>query len=250
MKEYDASTYGDRIADVYDDLHAHMDPSDAVEALARLAGPGPALELAIGTGRVALPLAARGVEVHGIDASDAMVAKLRAKPGGDAIAVTIGDFADVPVAGRFSLIFVAFNTFFGLLTQEDQVRCFRNAAERLADDGVFVIEAFVPDVARFDRGQRVSAIRVEVDRVQLDAAKFDPVTQTVESQHVFLGTDGVRLNPVSIRFAYPPELDLMAQLAGLRLRERWSGWKREAFTSESGQHVSVYERETKALVDV
>ena len=156
MKEYDAWTYGDRVADVYDELYAALDPSDAVEALARLAGSGPALELAIGTGRIALPLAARGVEVHGIDASEAMVAKLRDKPGGAAIPITMGDFADVAVDGRYSLVYVVFNTFFGLLTQEDQVRCFRNVATRLADDGVFVIEAFVPDVTRFDRAQRVS----------------------------------------------------------------------------------------------
>ena len=242
MKEYDASTYGDRIADVYDEIYAELDPTDAVDALARLAGAGPALELAIGTGRVALPLAARGVEVHGIDASEAMVAKLREKPGGDAIPVAMGDFADVAVDGRYTLVYVVFNTFYGLLTQEDQIRCFRNVAERLTDDGVFVIEAFVPDVTRFDRAQRVSAVSVDVDRVQLDLSRFDPVTQVVESQHVFLSADGVRLNPVSIRFAYPPELDLMAQLAGMRLRERWSGWKGEPFTAASGQHVSIYER--------
>ena len=246
MKEYDASTYGDRVADVYDELYAALDPSDAVEALARLAGSGAALELAIGTGRIALPLAARGVEVHGIDASEAMVAKLRDKPGGAAIPVTMGDFADVAVDGRYSLVYVVFNTFFGLLTQEDQVRCFRNVATRLADDGVFVIEAFVPDVTRFDRAQRVSAITVEVDRVELHVANYDPLTQTVASQHVFLSPDGVRLNPVSVRFAYPSELDLMAQLAGMRLRERWAGWKGEPFTAASGQHVSVYEREHRA----
>ena len=241
MKGYGISTYGDRVADVYDEWHAELDPSDAVAMLAALARSGRVLELAIGTGRIALPLAERGVEVHGIDVSDAMVAKLREKPGGDRIPVTMGDFADVAVDGAYSLVFVAFNTFFGLLTQEDQVRCFNNVAGRLNDDGVFVIEAFVPDVTRFDRAQRVSAIRVETERVQLDVSRFDPVTQIVESQHVFLTPSEVRLNPVSVRFAYPPELDLMAQLAGMRLRERWSSWSGEPFTADSGQHVSIYE---------
>ena len=240
MKDYDETTYGERIADVYDEWYAGLDPAPAAETLARLAGGGPALELAIGTGRIALPLAARGVEVHGIDTSEAMVARLRAKPGGERIPVTMGDFADVGVEGRYALVYVAFNTFFALTSQEEQVRCFANVAAHLADGGIFVLEVFVPDLARFDRGQRVNATRVEADEVLLDLALHDPLTQSVSSQHVQIDASGVRLRPVQIRYAFPAELDLMARLAGLELRERWAGWSGEPFTAASGAHVSVY----------
>jgi SAM-dependent methyltransferase len=240
MKDYDEATSGDRIADVYDEWYAGLDPGPAADTLAALAGGGRALELAIGTGRIALPLAARGVEVHGIDASEEMVARLRAKPGGDRIPVTIGDFADVGVEGSYALIYVAFNTFFALLSQDDQVRCFANVAAHLADGGVFVLEAFVPDLARFDRGQRVQATRVEADWLTFDVSLHDPVEQRVSSQHVLVDGNGVRLRPVELRYAFPSELDLLARLAGLQLRERWGGWKREPFTARSGSHVSVY----------
>ena len=241
MKGYDARTYGDLIADVYDELYEELDPAAAVEVLAALAGGGPALELAIGTGRIALPLAERGVEVHGIDVSEAMVERLRAKPGGDSIPVTMGDFADVGVEGRFSLVFIVFNTFFALTSQEEQVRCFANVAAKLSEGGVFALELFVPDVARFERHQSVSAPRVELDRVILDVARHEPLTQRIEAQLVSLTPGGVRLDPMHIRYAWPAELDLMARLAGLRLRERWGDWDRSAFTAESGKHVSVYE---------
>jgi SAM-dependent methyltransferase len=242
MKDYEISTYGERIADIYDEWHAELDPSEAVATLAELAGGGRVLELAIGTGRVALPLAERGIEVHGIDASEAMVAKLREKPGGDRIPITMGDFADVGVEGAFAVVFIAFNTFFALLTQEDQVRCFANVAAHLADDGVFALEAFVPDLSRFDRGQRVSALEVELDRVVVDVQRHDPLAQQVSAQHVIVSEAGTRLQPVHLRYAWPSELDLMARLAGLRLRDRWSGWLREPFTAESNRHVSVYAR--------
>jgi hypothetical protein len=241
VKGYDARTYGDLIADVYDELYEELDPAAAVEVLAALAGGGPALELAIGTGRIALPLAERGVEVHGIDVSEAMVERLRAKPGGDSIPVTMGDFADVGVEGRFSLVFIVFNTFFALTSQEEQVRCFANVAAKLSEGGVFALELFVPDVARFERHQSVSAPRVELDRVILDVARHEPLTQRIEAQLVSLTPGGVRLDPMHIRYAWPAELDLMARLAGLRLRERWGDWDRSAFTAESGKHVSVYE---------
>ena len=242
MQDYDISTYGDRIADVYDEWHAELDPGPAVELLARLAGSGPVLELAIGTGRIALPLAERGLDVHGIDASERMVARLREKPGGDRIPVTMGDFADVGVEGSYSLVFVAFNTFFGLLTQEDQVRCFANVAAHLDDGAAFVLEAFVPDLARFDRGQRVSAMKVELDEVQIDVARHDALAQSVTAQHVVVTESGTRFQPVRIRYAWPAELDLMARLVGLRLEERWAGWAQEPFSGESRQHVSVYRR--------
>jgi SAM-dependent methyltransferase len=246
MKGYDISTYGDRIADVYDHWHDDsgypFQTEESIELLAELAGPGPVLELAIGTGRLALPLAARGLEVHGVDASEAMVAKLREKPGGDAVPVTMGDFADVPVEGSYRLVYVVFNTFFALLSQDEQVRCFENVAAHLDGEGVFLLEVFVPDLARFDRNQRVSAFKVESGRVVVNVDEHDPVEQVVSSQHVQVTEEGVRFYPVSIRYAFPSELDLMARLAGLELRERWADWRKEPFGSGSGRHVSVYGR--------
>jgi SAM-dependent methyltransferase len=245
MKDYELSTYGDSIADVYDTWHGEDYPfqtEESLELLAELAGPGPVLELAIGTGRLALPLAARGLELHGVDASEAMVSKLREKPGGEAIPVTMGDFADVPVDGSYRLIFVTFNTFFALQSQDEQVRCFENVAAHLEQDGVFLIEVFVPDLSRFDRGQRVSAFKVEADRVVVNVDSHEPVQQMVSSQHVQLTESGLRFFPVSIRYAFPGELDLMARLAGLELRERWAGWDREPFGAGSSRHISVYGR--------
>jgi SAM-dependent methyltransferase len=219
-----------------------LETDAAVAFLVEFARAGPALELAIGTGRIALPLAGRGIDVHGIDASEAMVARLRSKQGGERIPVTIGDFADVPIEGRYTLVYVVFNTLFALQTQEAQIRCFRNVAACLADDGVFVVEAFVPDLSRFDRDQRIETERVGLDQVWLGAARHHPVEQRVESQHVLLSEQGIRFYPVQIRYAYPSELDLMARLAGLQLRARFGGWRREPFTAASAMHVSVYER--------
>jgi SAM-dependent methyltransferase len=244
MDDYTSSTYGDRIADLYDELFASRrtlsERDETVEALTALAGAGPVLELAIGTGRIALPLAARGVPVHGIDASQRMVDVLRSKPGGEDIPITMGDFADVAVDGEYTLIFVVFNTFFALFDQEHQVRCMRNVGAHLRPGGCFVIEAFVPDLARFDRGQRTSITDIGVDSVKLDVSIHDSATQRVDSQHVVISPEGVRLLPVRIRYAWPSELDLMAQLAGLRLRDRWSGWKGKPFDSSSTIHVSIY----------
>jgi SAM-dependent methyltransferase len=244
MEGYRPQTYGDRIADVYDAFHEEigLDTEGAVGTLAELAGDGPVLELAIGTGRIALPLAERGLEVHGIDASEAMVAKLREKPGGDRIPVTIGDFADVGVDGPYFLVFVAFNTFYALGTQDDQLRCFANAAARLAEGGVFVLEAFVPDLARFDRGQRLQTNSVSATEVVLDASRHDQAAQTITSMHVVVTEEGTRLYPIHMRYAFPSELDLMARVAGLELKHRWSDWKRGEFTQRSQQHVSVYGR--------
>jgi SAM-dependent methyltransferase len=242
MERYRPETYGELIADVYDEWHAHMDPAATVDVLASLGGDGPVLELGIGTGRVAIPLAARGLEVHGVDASPAMVEHMRAKPGGGGIRVTFGHLADVPVDGSFSLIFVVFNTFFALLTQDDQVRCFANVARRLEPGGCFALEGFVPDLARFDRGQRVNVMNLDVDRVRLEVSRHRPVEQRVDAQQVVVSVAGVRLVPVALRYAWPSELDLMARLAGLRLRHRWGGWNREPFDDNSQRHVSVYEK--------
>jgi len=240
MNFYSDETYGERVAGVYDEWHSEYDPL-AIDALAELAQNGKALELGIGTGRIALPLSERNVEVYGIDAAPSMISRLRSKPGADRITVTQGSFADVSVEGEFALVYVVFNTFFALSSQEEQVRCFRNVAARLTRGGCFVIEAFVPDLTRFDHGQANWATKVTEDVVELDVGRHDQATQRVTSQKVVITDGNVRLYPVQIRYAWPSELDLMAQLAGMRLRERWSSWKREPFTSESGKHISIYQ---------
>jgi SAM-dependent methyltransferase len=243
MEEYEASTYGAAIAGIYDELYQELfDVEGTVELLEELAQGGPALELAIGTGRIALPLKERGIEVRGVDISEAMVAKLRAKPGGEDIPVTMGDFADVPVDGTYPLVYLVFNTLFLLTTQEDQVRCFANVAKHLKPGGVFVVECFWPDLGRFDRHQRIGVDSVTRDTVRLEATRHDPVNQRSDSMHVVMRESGIEFYPVVIRYAYPAELDLMARLAGLRLRDRFGGWRKEPFTSSSMSHVSVYEK--------
>ncbi|HYZ99189.1 MAG TPA: class I SAM-dependent methyltransferase [Acidimicrobiales bacterium] len=237
-----AEGYGERWADAYDDLYALAVPEEQLDLLTSLAGAGRALELGVGTGRVALPLAARGVRVEGVDASPAMVARLQAKPAGDQVPVTIGDMADLPVEGRFRVAYVVFNTFFNLPTQADQVRCFRRVADVLEPGGAFVLECFVPDPGRFDRGQSLQTRRLSVDEVMLEASLHDPVAQRVRTQHVTIGNQNVSVRPVRIRYAWPSELDLMAELAGLRLRSRWDSWAGDPFTASSGSHVTVYER--------
>jgi hypothetical protein len=244
MKGYDPihSSFGEAVAASYDDA-PRGDEAQTVAFLAALAQGGPALELAIGTGRIALPLADRGVRVDGIDLSEAMIARLRAKPGGDRLQVTIGDFAEVGVSGHYRLIYVVFNTLFNLLTQDDQVRCFENVAAHLTDDGCFVVEAFVPGwLVRLRDDQYVDAERIEVGEVRLDVGRHDPVRQTLDESHVVLAPDGVRLFPIVTRYAWPSELDLMARIAGLRLLDRCGGWEGEPFTAASTRHVSVYGR--------
>lgn len=242
MAEYNESTYGERIAGVYDEWPGvPQDAEAAAELLAPLAKGRRVLELGIGTGRVALALAARGVKMYGLDSSPAMVDKLRAKPGGAEIPVEIGDFADVRIGGRFSLIYVVFNTLFALLTQERQLRCFQRVARRLAPDGAFVIQAFVPDLSRLDRGQRTSTRFLSDERTIIDVEMVDQANQRVHAQHVVVSSDAIQRYPIELRYAYPAELDLMARIAGMRLRERWGGWDRRLFSSESVAHVSVYE---------
>jgi SAM-dependent methyltransferase len=243
MPAYDNATYGDRIAHRYDDFI--QIPSEqtlaAVETLASLANSGPVLELGIGTGRVALPLHQKGIAVHGIDASQRMVDELRKKAGGNAISITIGDLADVAVEGQFTLVYVVFNTIFTLLTQEAQVRCFANVANHLQSDGLFVIEAFVPDPPRFTGNQNVVASKVDVDEVRLDVTRYDPLHQRLNAQHLVIANGTIQTYPIQLRYAWPSELDLMAQLAGLTLRERWSSWQRSPFTSQDTAHISLYQ---------
>ena len=236
--------FGERVAATYDDSSEGMfDPAftDAVAGvLAGLAGGGRALELGIGTGRIALPLARRGVEVHGIDLSRAMVARLRAKPGGDAIGVTIGDFATTRVDGTFWLVYLVFNTIMNLTAQDAQAACFRTAADHLEPGGCFVIEVRVPDLRRLPPGQTVLPWHVSGKRRVFYS--FDLATQAMRGHYIELTGGRGEYREMPFRYAWPAELDLMAQLAGLRLRDRWEGWGREPFTGESRQHVSVWEK--------
>lgn len=241
----DPAEYGERIAHVYDEWHGadRGEGTEVVDLLVARAGGGPALELGIGTGRIALPLAARGVPVVGIDASERMVARLRAKPGGQDLPVTIGDFADVDApGGPFRLIYVVFNTFFALLTQADQTRCFTHVAERLGPGGVFVLEAFVPDPTLYDRGQRLLVTGIAGGQTRLSASMVDRATQRVRSRHIAIADDAVEVYPVELRYAWPSELDLMAQLAGLTLTDRYGGWNGEPFTAASNVHVSIWSK--------
>jgi SAM-dependent methyltransferase len=207
-----------------------------------LAAGGSILELAIGTGRIALPLARKGLNVTGIEASEKMVAKLREKPGGHAIPVAVGNMADVEVDGTFDHVFLVFNTLFNLPSQDDQVRRFGNVAQRLNPGGTFLIEAFVPDFTGFQGNQRVQTKRLDMSSVWLEATVHDPVRQRLEFQRIRVTEEGNRMVPLPMRYAWPAEMDLMAQLAGLRLRHRWGGWDKSAFTANSGYHVSVYEK--------
>jgi hypothetical protein len=235
-------SFGKDVAGWYRDV-LRGDEDAAVAFLEKLASSGPALELAIGTGRIALPLAVCGIRVDGIDISTAMVEQLRRKPGGAEMAVTIGDFADVDVAGVYRLIYVVWNTLFNLLTQDEQVRCFENVAAHLTDDGSFVVEAVLPDYAyRLRNNQYVEAEAIEVGAVRLDVVRHDPARQMTDESHVTISPAGIHLNPVVQRYAWPAELDLMARIAGLRLKERWDGWNREPYTGAGSTVVSVYGR--------
>jgi SAM-dependent methyltransferase len=239
--------FDDRVAARYDESGGErFDPASiemTVDVLAELAGDGPALELGIGTGRIALPLAARGVPVHGIDLSNAMVARLREKPGGADLGVTIGDFATTTVEGKgsFALVYLVFNTIGNLTTQAAQVACFRNAAAHLRPEGTFLVEVLVPDLRRLPPGETFRVFDASDDSFGID--EFDVATQGLVSHHLELLPDGT-VDRVSMPFRYvwPSELDLMAELAGMRLRDRWGGWDQEPFTNESRTHVSLWEK--------
>jgi SAM-dependent methyltransferase len=241
----DADGYFDeRVAARYDDSEAEMFEAEVidpvVDVLVELAASGRALELGIGTGRIALPLALRGVSVHGIDLSKAMVAKLRAKRGGEDIGLTIGDFATTTVEGSFSLAYVVFNTIVNLTTQAAQVACFRNAAAHLEPGGCFVIEVTIPELRRLPPGETFHVFNASENHWGID--EYDIATQGLTSHHFEIVNGTVERLSIPFRYAWPSELDLMAQLAGMRLRSRWGGWRREPFTSESTKHVSVWEK--------
>jgi len=236
--------FGEAVAARYDESSADMfepavvDP--VVDFLAELAGEGAALELGIGTGRIALPLARRGVRVRGIDLSEAMVARLRAKPGAERIGVTIGDFATTRVEGTFRLAYLVFNTIMNLTTQDAQVACFENVAAHLASGGSFVIEVGVPALQRLPPGETVRAFDVRPTHLGFD--EYDVASQGLISHHYFVVDGRLEVFSAPFRYVWPSELDLMARLAGMTLRERWSGWRREPFTGDSASHVSVWEK--------
>ncbi|HEY1002026.1 MAG TPA: class I SAM-dependent methyltransferase [Streptosporangiaceae bacterium] len=236
--------FGEDVAAAYDDgFEGQFDPAvieTTADALAELAGGGRALEFAVGTGRVALPLAARGVEVHGIDLSRAMVARLRAKPGGEAIPVTIGDFTTTRVEGTFSLVYLVFNTIMNVTTQDAQVACFRNAAAHLEPGGCFVVEVGVPDLRRLPPGQ--NAVPFQVSETGWAFDLYDTATQAMSSNYITLTDGRGEYRSIPFRYVWPSELDLMARLAGMRLRDRWEDWNRTPFTGDSRRHVSVWEK--------
>ncbi len=236
--------FGEDVAARYDASASGMFAAAAIEPvvefLADLAGDGGALEFGIGTGRIALPLAQRGVRVHGIDLSEAMVARLRVKPGAGEIGTTIGDFATTTVEGTFAVAYLVFNTIMNLTSQDEQVACFRNAAAHLEPGGCFVIEVMVPDLQRLPRGETFRPFDVSATHLGFD--EYDVVSQRLVSHHYSVDGDTFDVAAIPFRYAWPAELDLMAQLAGMRLRERWSDWTRTPFTSESTTHVSVWQK--------
>ena len=235
--------FGEQVAARYDEVSSDMFDTavtgPAVDMLARLAGDGAALEFAIGTGRIAVPLAERGVKVAGMDNSGAMLAKLREKPGAEGIEAVEGDMATTRVPGEFTVAYLVFNTIFNLTTQDAQVACFENAAAHLVGGGRFVIETRVPELQKLPLGQTIVHARSETNRISNYV--YDVVTQGLMAQHYFIRDDGtVEASPVPMRYAWPAELDLMARLAGMRLEHRWGGWQGEPFTARSSSHVSVY----------
>ncbi len=226
---------------------ARGDEQETVDFLARLARKQDALEFAIGAGRIALPLIHAGVagrRDRAISAHDRAAAH---KPGGDRVHVVNGDMAEVDLGRRYVLVYLVYNTIGNLLTQDEQVHCFENAARHLTDDGVFVLECRVPSAPARPGLRFVDVERLAADQVTLQAGRYDPLSQVLDQVHLSMSADGVRLGPISLRLAYPPEFDLMARIAGLQLRHRWGGWGGEPFTAASWRHVSVYEVASRPL---
>jgi len=243
----DPGLFGRQWAATYDQP-GNPDPAPAVEFLAGLAAGGPVLELAIGSGRVALPLAARGIAVEGIEASPEMVALLRAKPGGDVIPVVVGDMAEVGVPGPYPLVYLVFNTLFNLTGPGRQEHCLRNVVRVLTPGGAFVIETFVPDPADFDRDEQQVQVRaVTEDAVTIRLHQYDRAEQTFVRQTITFSNDGVQLQPFGMRYRWPEQIDELAAQAGLRLDARYAGWQREPFGPDSPSHISVYRKPTAGV---
>ena len=243
----EAPIWDDDIAGSYDQLDAQMFAPDVVtpmvDRLVELANGGSALEFAIGTGRIAVPLAARGVPVSGIESSEPMLRQLRAKPGGgaDEIPVVVGDMAtaSAPGVGTFSVVYLVYNTITNLLTQDAQVACFANAARHLTTGGAFVVETFVPQLRRLPPGERFVPFEITPDHIGID--EYDTASQRLVSHHVHVQDGHVRRSSMPFRYVWPAELDLMARLAGMRLRHRWADWSRSPFVADSPSHVSVWQ---------
>lgn len=241
MEGFDPKTsFGYEVSKRYD-THTRGDENETVAFLAQQAGRRDALEFAVGTGRIALPLTRAGVRVDGIELSQDMVDRMREKPGGNAVEVIIGDMSQATTGRRYGLVYLIYNTIGNLLTQDDQVACFQNAARHLDPGGVFALECRVPTAPTRPGHQFVDAEEVGTDHVVLGVCHYDPVSQILDNHHVQISSDGIILEPIRLRLAHPPEFDLMARIAGLRLRERWGGWNAEPFTATSWRHVSVYE---------
>jgi hypothetical protein len=236
--------FDEEAAERYDETSADMYAPDvldpAVSFLADLAGVGPALEFGVGTGRIALPLSQRGVRVHGIDLSAPMLDQLRAKPGADLVEVTVGDAATTRVGGTFRLVYIVWNTIMNLTTQDEQVDCFLNAAAHLEPGGCFVVEVMLPDLQRLPPGETVRPFLVSPTRLGFD--EYDIPAQGLVSYHYWVGEGDAHAGSMPFRYVWPSELDLMARIAGMTLRERWGGWQKEPFTAESTCHISVWEK--------
>jgi SAM-dependent methyltransferase len=237
---FDPSEYGRHIATSYDQTTGALDPAAELALLTELAGGGPVLEFGIGTGRLALPLAAHGLHVAGIDGSSEMVDQLRRKPGAEHIEVAIGDFAHTRVAGQFALVVIAMNTIFALPSQDAQVACFSNAAAHLGPGGRLVVDCWIPDVGAFRRGRGIRVVEIAAGRVVVEIGEIDPASQTMRTNKIFLESGSVQVHPANHRYAWPAEMDLMAQLAGLRLEHRWADHRKTPFTDASEAHVSVW----------
>lgn len=243
MEGFDpATSFGYDVSTRYEAVATRGDEDQTVAFLARIAGQRDALEFAVGTGRIALPLTRAGVRVDGIELSQHMVDRMRAKPDRHNVEMTMGDMSRVTTGRTYGLVYLVYNTIGNLLTQDDQVRCFENAARHLTADGVFVLECRVPTAPARPGHQFVDAEHIGVAHVVLDVCRYDPVTQILDENHVRLSADGLVFSPIRLRLAHPPEFDLMARIAGLRLRERWGGWNGEPYTATSWRHVSVYAR--------
>ena len=246
MKGFGPSTFGELNAEDYDRLHDPGTTDAAVDLIADLAGAGDVLELAIGTGRVALPLAARGINMTGFDASPDMLAKLKEKPGGADIPAHVADMAVFDLGQRFDFAFLIFNTLYNLTTQAEQVSCFQCVGDHLKPGGQFLVEAFMPDREVFVNNQAVRTRHVSFNTAWIEAVQHDPVTQQINFQRIGFTPDGIKMVPLPMRYVWPSELDLMAQLAGLTLQHRWGGWHREPFGAGSDMHVSVYVKPDEA----
>lgn len=242
MEDYGPETFGELNAEKYDILHDPGTTDQAVDLVGGLARGKKTLELAIGTGRIALPLSLSGIEIHGLDASPKMLAKLKEKPGGEKIPVTVADMADFELEDRFEFAFLVFNTLFNLQTQDAQVQCFQNVARHLEDGARFLVETYVPDVTTFVDGQHMRTRYIGPRSVAFEAAKHDPVNQVINYQIIRMSNEGFKVVPLPTRYAWPQEIDLMARCAGLELETRWGGWDQRKFTADSKMHISIYRK--------